>query len=278
MSDVRTTTPPSVLTIAGSDSGGGAGIQADLKTFLTLGVHGASAVTAITSQNTVGVREVFVLPSSTVRSQVEAVVSDIEISATKTGMLANREIIETVADLAASGSLPNLVVDPVMVAASGDRLLDPDAEDAYCKTLFPHALVVTPNLREASVLVQRSISSIADMEQAADAIAAFGPRYVVVKGGHLEDDEAIDVMRLPDGSHKLLRARRIETRNIHGTGCTFASAIAAFLAKGEEPVRAIEAAKEYITHAIASAAAWKIGSGRGPVDHFWRARQNQGSL
>ncbi|MER3396501.1 MAG: bifunctional hydroxymethylpyrimidine kinase/phosphomethylpyrimidine kinase [Acidimicrobiia bacterium] len=263
-------TPPSVLTIAGSDSGGGAGIQADLKTFLAHGVHGTSAVTAVTAQNTKGVRGIYVLPAQFVLAQVEAVVSDIEILSTKTGMLANAGIISTVAELAKQGVLPNLVVDPVMVSASGDRLLDADAEHAYLEVLFSQALVVTPNLRETRVLVRREIKDTKAMRNAAEELAGSGARYVVIKGGHLEQqaDEAIDVVFTPSGEIVELRSPRIDTKNVHGTGCTFASAIAARLALGDEPIAAIAAAKEYVTRALELAATWRLGGGRGPVDHL----------
>jgi hydroxymethylpyrimidine/phosphomethylpyrimidine kinase len=260
--------PPTVLTIAGSDSGGGAGIQADLKTFLTYGVHGASALTAVTAQNTTGVQAVHVLPEEFVRAQVEAVTSDLTVAATKTGMLATKEIIETVAELASRGLLPQLVVDPVMVAASGDRLLDTQAEDAYLEALMPFALVVTPNLYEASVLVGQKVDSVSAMRDAAAMIASSGAQYVVVKGGHLQDREAVDVVRTPSGRYYELRSDRISTSNVHGTGCTFASAIAAGLASGMTPEEAIDSAKRYISEAIRMAASWRIGSGRGPVDHL----------
>lgn len=263
-------TPPSALTIAGSDSGGGAGIQADLKTFLAHGVHGTSAITAVTAQNTEGVRAVHVLPAVFVRAQVEAVVCDIEISATKTGMLATAEIIQTVAALAREGVLPNLVVDPVMVAASGDRLLDAEAERCYLEILFSQALVVTPNLWEARVLLAEEIEDIKGMKVAAERLAQWGARYVVVKGGHLSRGakEAVDVVHTPDGEVLEFRAPRVDTRNVHGTGCTFASAIAARLAVGDGPLVAIEAAKDYVTRALELASGWRLGGGRGPVDHL----------
>ncbi len=260
--------PPVALTIAGSDSGGGAGIQADLKTFAAHGVHGTSAITAVTAQNTVGVEGVFLLPPEFVRLQVEAVTSDLQVTAVKTGMLANRGIIEAVAEMAEAGILPRLVVDPVMVAASGDRLLDADAEKAYLKSLFPRALVVTPNLREASVLVGEEISDVESMRLAAQRLGETCPGFVVVKGGHLSDGDAVDVVRTPEGEVLDLRAPRVKTDNVHGTGCTFASAIAAGLALGLEPMDAIRAAKSYVTRALELAAGWKLGRGRGPVDHW----------
>lgn len=268
MSPEARSTPPTVLTVAGSDSGGGAGIQADLKTFLAHGVHGASALTAITAQNTVGVQDVYVLPVEFVRAQIEAVVADMRVASVKTGMLATQEIVATVAEQASAGVLPRLVVDPVMVAASGDRLLDGEAEEAYLRVLFPHALVVTPNLREASVLVGREIGGTRAMKEAAARLAETGAQYVVVKGGHLEESEAVDVVAMPSGEVVELRSRRVPTSNVHGTGCTFASAIAACLALESTPEEAITAAKNYVTRALELAAGWRLGGGRGPVDHL----------
>jgi hydroxymethylpyrimidine/phosphomethylpyrimidine kinase len=259
-------TPPVALTIAGSDSGGGAGIQADLKAFAANRVFGATAITAITAQNTRGVEAVEVLDVALVAAQIEAVLADLPVAATKTGMLATSEIVALVADNA--HRLPNLVVDPVMVAASGDRLLDLEAERAYPELLFPHALVVTPNLREAQVLVGRPLTGVDDMVAAGKELAATGVGYVVVKGGHLEGDSAIDVVVSRDGRVETLERPRVPTRNVHGTGCTFASAIAARLAWGDHPLEAIAAAKEYVHRAIEGAADWKLGSGHGPVDHF----------
>ncbi len=262
------TTPPVALTIAGSDSGGGAGIQADLKTFAALGVHGTSALAALTAQNTVGVQGVQAVPPDFVDAQITSVLSDFEVGAVKTGMLASAAIIEVVAKRAQVGDLPNLVVDPVMVAASGDRLLDPHAEQAYLELLFPYAQVITPNLREASVLVGRQLSTVEDMAQAARQLGKTGSLYVVVKGGHLPSaEEAVDVMW--DGAELTeLRAPRVDTPNVHGTGCTFASAIAAGLAQGMDPPAAIRRAKQFITEALRGGADWKLGAGRGPVDHF----------
>ncbi|MDP8959130.1 MAG: bifunctional hydroxymethylpyrimidine kinase/phosphomethylpyrimidine kinase [Actinomycetota bacterium] len=266
-------TPPVALTIAGSDSGGGAGIQADLLTFAAFGVHGTTAITALTAQNTVGVQGIHAVPAAFVDAQIGALLSDLVPQAAKTGMLATAEVIEVVAERAAAGDLPNLVVDPVMVAASGDRLLDPDAEQAYAQLLFPHAAVITPNLREAGVLVSRELRSLEDMEEAARELAETGAGHVVVKGGHLDaGQDAVDV--LFDGARVThLRAPRVETHNVHGTGCTFASAIAAGLALGLEPLEAMRGAKEYLTGALYGSAGWKLGAGRGPVDHLGRLSQ-----
>jgi hydroxymethylpyrimidine/phosphomethylpyrimidine kinase len=259
-------TPPVALTIAGSDSGGGAGIQADLKAFAANGVFGTTAITALTAQNTVGVTGVHVTPWEFVDAQIDAVLADLPVAAVKTGMLATAQIVELVARRAAAGDLPRLVVDPVMVASSGDRLLDRDAETAYLDRLFPHALVVTPNLREASLLVGRDLAGVDDMTKAASELAGTGARFVLVKGGHLTGD-AVDV--LFDGeTHHQLRSPRIDTVNVHGTGCTTAATIAAFLARGHTVIDAVRSAKAYIDGAIAGAATWRLGAGHGPVDHF----------
>ncbi len=255
------------LTIAGSDSGGGAGIQADLKTFSALGVFGMSAITALTAQNTVGVQAVYELPASFVAQQIDSVVTDIGVDAVKTGMLANSEIIHVVAEKVREYELPNLVVDPVMRAKSGDPLIRPEAQETLVRELFPLALVVTPNLPEAEALVGFSIKGIEDMRRAAEAIHRMGPRYVVVKGGHLQGDESLDL--LYDGERWWeFTAPHIETRNTHGTGCTFASAIAAWLARGESVPEAVRKAKEYITTALRYGAQLKLGRGHGPVHHF----------
>lgn len=257
------------LTIAGSDSGGGAGIQADLKTFSALGVYGMSALTAITAQNTIGVQDVFELPPDFVGLQIDSVMSDIGADAVKTGMIANAAIIEVIAGKVRQWGIQNLVVDPVMVAKSGDALLRPDARDALINRLLPLARVVTPNLHEARVLTGLEIRTLADMRQAAVVIHTLGPRSVVVKGGHLETDaESIDV--LFDGREFYeFAAPRVQTANTHGTGCTFASAIAAGLAKSQSVFESVQAAKDYLTGALRSAANWHLGQGHGPVDHFW---------
>lgn len=265
-------TPKVALTIAGSDSGGGAGIQADLKTFAANGVHGTSAVTAITAQNTVGVQGIHLVPTEQVDAQITSVVSDFDLAATKTGMLATAEIIELVADRAERGDLPNLVIDPVMVAASGDRLLDEKAERLYVDRLFKWATVITPNLFEAAMLTGREIRDPAGMIESAMELADTGAECVVVKGGHLLDDDAVDVMVVGDESTEF-RLPRVETGNVHGTGCTFASTIAAWLARGSTPADAVGHAKEYVGRAIRGGAGWRLGSGWGPVDHFdWEQR------
>ncbi|WNV75220.1 bifunctional hydroxymethylpyrimidine kinase/phosphomethylpyrimidine kinase [Geodermatophilus sp. DSM 44513] len=263
-------TPPVALTIAGSDSSGGAGIQADLKTFAALGVYGTSAITALTAQNTRGVRGIHPVPAEFVLAQVDAVLDDLPVAAVKTGMLATAENVQSVADLAAAGRLPRLVVDPVMVASSGDRLLEPQAEQLYRTALFPHAAVVTPNLREAEVLLDVPIRTLAEQQEAARALGALGPSAVVVKGGHPvtdEAEEAVDVVWDGEAVYEL-RGARIDTPNNHGTGCTFASATAAALATGTTVRDALTTAKDFVTRAIVGGAAWRLGHGHGPLDHF----------
>jgi hydroxymethylpyrimidine/phosphomethylpyrimidine kinase len=253
---------PVALTIAGSDSGGGAGIQADLKTFAALGVHGTSAITAITAQNTVTVAEIFTLPTALVIAQIDAVVSDLGVQAAKTGMLASAEIIEAVATSIESHGIRNLVVDPVMVAKGGAKLLRDDAIDTLRARLLPLATIITPNLPEAEVILGRSIKSMADRRDAARALVALGPRAAVVKGGHAEGD-ATDVFW--DGVEMLeLQAQRVLTTNTHGSGCVFSAAIAAGLAKGLDPLEAVRQAKRFITLAIEHSL--EIGKGHGPVN------------
>ena len=254
------------LTIAGSDSGGGAGIQADLKTFAALGVFGMSALTAITAQNTLGVTAVHEIPTEIVAAQIDAVLTDIGADAVKTGMIASSEIIRTVAAKVREHGISTLVVDPVMVATSGDRLLREDAVEALRTELLPLATVVTPNLPEAAVLIGQEVTSLEGMRDAARAIVGLGAKSVLVKGGHLAGD-AVDVFY--DGSgFTELPARRIETTSTHGTGCTLASAIAALLARGGSLESAIGNAKVYVTAAIERA--YPIGQGHGPVHHFHR--------
>ncbi len=256
--------PSRAMTIAGSDSGGGAGIQADLKTFAALGVYGSSALTAVTAQNTLGVTAVVELPPDMVAAQIDAVMSDIGADAVKTGMLANSGIIRTVAEKVREHTIENLVVDPVMVAKGGDRLLQEEAVEALRGLLVPLAAVVTPNLPEASVLVGRSVESLEDARRAAREVVDMGARSVVVKGGHLQGD-AVDVFY--DGRQfRELSAARVETTSTHGTGCTFASAVAAGLAQGMDVEDAVARAKDYVTEAIRSA--FPVGAGHGPLNHF----------
>ncbi len=252
------------LSIAGSDSGGGAGIQADLLTFAAHGVHGATAITAITAQNTVAVTRWQALEPAMVRAQIEAVADDMDVSALKTGMLANRAIIEEVARVIAERGLKNLVVDPVMVAKSGDRLLDAEAEAAYVERLFPLAVLITPNLPEAAALLSRPIQSVNDMKEAARELQRLGCRAVLIKGGHLEGDPT-DI--LFDGStlHELTTPR-IDTKNTHGTGCTYSAAITARLACGHDLETSVRGAKQYLTLAIQES--YSPGRGHGPVRHL----------
>jgi hydroxymethylpyrimidine/phosphomethylpyrimidine kinase len=257
-----------VLTIAGSDSGGGAGIQADLKTFAALGVYGTSAITAVTAQNTIGVAAIFPLSSDLVIAQIEAVASDIQVHATKTGMLATSAIAEAVAATIEELDLPNVVVDPVMVAKSGDRLLDDEGVRTLRTELLPRALVVTPNIPEAEILSGRRIASTDDAREAARRIHGMGPSAVIVKGGHAAGDEIVDL--LFDGERfSELRTARVPTRHTHGTGCTFASAIAANLALGHSLADATAGAQAYVVGAIRHGL--PIGKGHGPLNHFWQA-------
>lgn len=260
-----------VLTIAGSDSGGGAGIQADLKTFSANGCYGMSVITALTAQNTIGVTGIHAAPVDFVRQQLVAVLSDIGTDAIKIGMLFSPELISTVTNELKRFSATNIVLDPVMVATSGDKLLQDDAISALKQHLVPIADIITPNLPEAEVLLSRSIESFADLESAARELCSLGCRNVLIKGGHFTGEESADVLYL-SGSQEIitLPAVRVETNNTHGTGCTLSSAIASGLAKGLDMVSAVQEAKEYITGAIAAGAPYVIGEGHGPVHHFFR--------
>ncbi len=255
------------LTIAGSDSGGGAGIQADLKTFAAHGVFGTSAVTAITAQNTLGVTAWQAMPADLVTAQIEAVAADFDLRAVKVGMLATAAIVEAVAAAIVELDLPDVVVDPVMVATGGDRLLDEDAIEAIKRELMPHTRVLTPNVPEAEALSGMGIASVDDMRSAARRILASGPRVVLVKGGHLTGPESVDVVVTAHESFELRRPR-VETTSTHGTGCTLSAAIAANLALGLELQPALERAREYVDGAIRHAPG--LGRGHGPLGHFWR--------
>ena len=252
---------PVALTIAGSDSGGGAGIQADLKTFGALGVHGTSAITAITAQNTVGVTRVWEVPVDIIRAQIDAVATDLAPAAVKTGMLASAAIVEAVAAAVRAHGFRRLVVDPVMVAKGGARLLREDAAGALLASLLPLAAVITPNIPEAETLLARTLSTLEDRRRAARDIHALGARAVVVKGGHAADpvDVFFDGDRLVD-----LPGRRVETANTHGSGCTFAAAVTAGLAHGLDPLEAVRRAKHFIQRAIEESL--EIGAGHGPVN------------
>ncbi len=258
---------PVALTIAGSDSGAGAGIQADLKTFAAFGVYGVCVITAVTAQNTIGVRAVQEIDAAVVTAQLDAVAEDFPIGALKTGMLTSAPIIETVAEGLRRHRLTKLVVDPVMVAKSGDRLLREDAVDALRSHLLPLAEVVTPNLPEAEIISGQSIGSLADRLGAARAIMALGARAVVVKGGHAPGDPVIDLLVTGRGVHEF-RARRINTTSTHGTGCTFSAAIAAGLALGLDLESSVAHAREYVSQALERAE--PLGHGHGPLAHFAR--------
>lgn len=255
-----------VLTIAGSDSGAGAGIQADLKTFAALGVYGTSAITAITAQNTVGVTQVLALGPKWVGAQIDAVVSDIGAHALKTGMLANAAIIQTVVNKIREHRLKNIVVDPVMVATSGDLLIQRNAVAALRANLMPLATVLTPNIPEAEELTGMKLLTTAAIEAAAKKIIDLGAQSVVIKGGH-RSGPAVDIFY--DGKHiTALSAARIRTKNTHGTGCTLSAAIAAYLAQGESVEAAVTLAKKYLTEALRHS--FTVGHGHSPVHHFYR--------
>jgi hydroxymethylpyrimidine/phosphomethylpyrimidine kinase len=268
-------TPRIALTIAGSDSGGGAGIEADLRTFAAHGVHGAVAISAVTAQNTVSVDAVWALEPEMVVTQVTTVTEDLHLHATKAGMLARPGTIAAVGELARRGQLPNLVVDPVLVSSTGYPLMEPGGTDAYRELLIPQALVLTPNLRETAVLLDAELEEFEELSAMADAgkaLLAMGARWVVVKGGHFlaegaTAERAPDVVVGPEGVFEL-EATRIDTRNDHGTGCTLSSAIAANLANGLAVRHAIGQAKSFVHRAIASAAAWELGRGHGPIDQM----------
>ena len=258
---------PRALTIAGSDSGGGAGIQADLKTFLALGCHGMSAITALTAQNTVAVTGIHEVPPEFVIQQIDAVATDIGVDAAKTGMLASSALVEAAAKGVESNGIERLVVDPVFVSKHRDRLLAEDAVVALKERLLPLALVVTPNLYEAEGLVGSEVTSLDEMKEAARALHAMGPRSVLVKGGHLQSERAVDVFF--DGRDTLeLDGPRFDTDDTHGTGCALSAAIAARLAHGDDLAAAVRAAKEFVSGAIQHSI--RIGKGFGPVNPAWK--------
>jgi hydroxymethylpyrimidine/phosphomethylpyrimidine kinase len=262
--------PPIALTVAGSDSGGGAGIQADLKTFSALGVYGASVITALTAQNTQRVSAIHPVPVAFIRQQLEAVFEDLNVAVVKTGMLGDAGVVCAVADFLRHRPDVRLVVDPVMIAKSGDALLRADAVSALVEELLPLATVITPNLPEAAaILGEAEAADHVAMEQAARALKALGPKAVLLKGGHLPADESPDIF-LDDEQCFTLSSVRIDTTNTHGTGCTLASAVAAYLALGEAPAAAVRLAKTYISGAIAQADRLAVGQGHGPVHHFYK--------
>ena len=256
-----------VLSIAGSDSGGGAGIQADLKTFSALGCYGMTAITAITAQNTQGVRAIHGVPPDMLQAQIDAVVEDIGVDAVKIGMLHAPEVVQVVADAIRRHHLPHVVLDPVMVATSGDRLTTEQTVQVLVRELFPLAEVVTPNLDEAALLLGRPLGGVDALDDAARDLLALGARAVLLKGGHLPGNEVVDVLALPGGTLHHLRSPRIATHNGHGTGCTLSSAIAAHLALGHVLPEAVALARAYILGAIQAGAAVRTGKGHGPLNH-----------
>jgi hydroxymethylpyrimidine/phosphomethylpyrimidine kinase len=259
---------PIALTIAGSDSSGGAGIQADLKTFAALGVYGASAISALTSQNTHGVTGIHQVPAQFVFDQIDAVFVDLAVGAVKIGMVAQREVIEAIAASLARWKPKYVVLDPVMVATSGDRLLVPDAIDALRKVLIPCADIITPNLPEAAALLDEPMAnSEAEIEAQGKRLLGLGCKAVLIKGGHGNGPESTDYFVTATGA-VALPASRVVTKNTHGTGCTLSSAIAACLAKGQDMETAVRSAKAYVTAAIAAADRFTVGHGHGPVHHF----------
>jgi hydroxymethylpyrimidine kinase/phosphomethylpyrimidine kinase len=273
VTNVDTVQPAIVLSIAGSDSGGGAGIQADLRTFAALGVHGTTVLSAVTAQNTLGVTGVSLLSETMVRAQLDAVLQDFDVAAVKTGMLASAEIIAVVGDYAKQGRLKNLVVDPVMVSTSNHELLAAGGVDAYRRTLLPHALLVTPNLGEACLLADvasADVTSLDDVTALGRAILNSGVRNVLVKGGHFGDDErssVTDVLVSASGVI-FIDGPFHQTTNTHGTGCSLSAAIATFLAQGDELEVAVRRAKAFVFTALVGASSWRIGRGSGPIDHL----------
>lgn len=260
-----------VLSIAGSDSGGGAGIQADLKTFSAIGCYGMTVITALTAQNTEGVSGIHAVPPAFAAEQMDAIYADIGTDAVKIGMLYSAELIRVVAERLQKYGVQNIVLDPVMVAQSGDKLVEDDAVEAIKSYLMPLATVVTPNVPEAEVLCKCRLQEPGEIEAAAKSLAAEGSESILIKGGHTKGGESTDLLYFTQEDRKvMLPAERIPTRNNHGTGCTLSSAIAAFLAKGFDTEKAVREAKNYITGAIRAGADYRLGHGHGPVHHFYR--------
>lgn len=263
-----------VLTIAGSDSGGGAGIQADLKTFSALGCYGMSAISALTAQNTVGVSGIHDVPTNFIVDQMNAVFDDIGVDAVKTGMLHRPEVIQKVAQALKSRNVSNLVIDPVMFAKSGDKLLLDEAISALREELIPLATVLTPNIPEAELLLNRRLDSSKDLAQAAKDLCDLGPQAVVVKGGHLKDNISDDWLFIKKteriGVAVQLHCKRIDTNNLHGAGCSFSAAIASFLALGNSIEHSVNLSREFITGAITAGSDFKLGKGNGPIMHFYK--------
>ena len=262
-------TYPCVLTIAGSDCSGGAGIQADIKTISALGAYAASAITAITVQNTCGVTDIHPVPAHYVKGQIEAFMTDIHQRAVKIGMINDVEIVKVIAEALRVFRPEFVVLDPVMVSTSGCKLIEDSAIEALISLLMPLATLITPNLSEAEVLVKRKVTTVPDMEQAASELLVFGSRAVLVKGGHLAGGGMCDVLRLHNEAEAYrFSAPKVESRNTHGTGCTLSSAIATYLALGESVAGAVEKAKEYVFKGILSGSEIHIGEGHGPLNHF----------
>lgn len=267
---MKSSNTPIALTIAGSDSGGGAGIQADLKTFSALGVFGCSVITSLTAQNTLGVQGVFPVEPSFVQQQIESVLSDLSVGAIKTGMLANAGIILVVAEFLKNYPSIPFILDPVMVATSGDRLLTKDAVSYLIQNLLPLASLVTPNLHEAAVLLSEPVATdIRSMQEQGKKIIALGAKAVLMKGGHAKNDQAVDIL-ITASEVKQFTSPRVPTKNTHGTGCTLASAIAANIAKGLSLKESVEEAKNYLFGALSAADKLQIGKGSGPVHHFYQ--------
>ena len=256
-----------VLSIAGSDSGGGAGIQADLKTFSALGCYGMTAITALTAQNTLGVQAIHGVPASFLKAQLQSVLDDIGVDAVKIGMLHSPEVVEVVAWAIDHYGLKQVVLDPVMVATSGDRLIAEETVSVLVKELFPRVQLVTPNLDEASLLLKQPLTAVDQLHIAAQALIDMGAKAVLLKGGHLPGDVLCDVLRTPSSDALVFEATRIHSRNVHGTGCSLSSAIAAHLASGKTMADAVVAARVFIRQAIADGASVKTGEGHGPLNH-----------
>jgi hydroxymethylpyrimidine/phosphomethylpyrimidine kinase len=258
------------LTIAGSDPSGGAGIQADLKTFAANGVYGASVITALTAQNTMGVRAIHDVPASFVAAQVDAIFADFDVAAVKLGMMPNAAVIETVAERLEACRARNVVLDPVLAASSGDPLSRPGATDVLRRLLVPRATLITPNLAEAALLLEQSAARTeSEMISQAEQLLALGAKAVLMKGGHLKGPESADLLVRP-GERARFVAKRIDTSNDHGTGCTLSSAVAAGLAKGDDLTAAVKHAKDFVTGALAAADTLSVGHGRGPLHHFYQ--------
>ena len=256
-----------VLSIAGSDSGGGAGIQADLKTFSALGCYGMTAITALTAQNTTGVQAIHGVPASFLKAQLQSVLDDIGVDAVKIGMLHSPDVVEVVAWAIDHYRLTQVVLDPVMVATSGDRLIAQETVAVLVSELFPRVQLVTPNLDEASLLLQKNLSQIDELQPAGLELLAMGAKAVLLKGGHVQGDVLCDVLHQSGTDARVFQTTRIHSRNVHGTGCSLSSAIAAYLALGHDMHSAVEQSRTFIRQAIASGAAVKTGEGHGPLNH-----------